>query len=181
MFKHVMRRLHNALLYGADPNISPYVVLDNNVVIDRTAKVFHFCVIRENVRIGEGSVIGHNVVVERDTKIGKNTTIQSQCHITANAVIGDNVFIGPGVTTMNEKVIANNGRAVPKIEQLVIEDGARVGAGATIAPGVTIGANAFVKANSFVTKNIPAGEVWGCRNGFAKAVRLGDVPVEEYL
>ena len=161
--------------------ISPYIVIDRGVKLALTAKVFHFVVLRDNVEIGENSIVGHNVVIERDTKIGNNTTIQSQCHITAEAIIGDNVFFGPGVVMTNEKNIANQGRAVPKIERAVIGNGARIGAGAVLAPGVNIGENAFVHANAFVTKDIPAGEIWGTPHGKSRAVKIGTVPESEWL
>ena len=162
-------------------NVSKLAHIDLHTTIAATAKVWHFTVIRTNVQIGHNSVIGHNVVIEKDTRIGNRTTIQSQCHITANAIIGNDVFFGPGVVTMNEKLIANNGRREPKIERLLIGNGARIGAGATLAPGITIGANAMIQANAFVTKDVPAGEYWGMRNGFAKATRIGSVPKEEWL
>jgi UDP-3-O-[3-hydroxymyristoyl] glucosamine N-acyltransferase len=161
--------------------ISPYVVIDKGVIIHESARIYHFSVIRDNVHIGAGSIIGHNVVVERDTVIGVNTTIQSQCHITAEATIGDDCFFGPGVVMTNEKNIANQGRTVSRIEHAVIGNGVRIGAGAVLAPGVQIGDNAFVHANSFVTKNIPAGEIWGTPHGKSRAVRIGKVPIEEYL
>ena len=161
--------------------VSQNTVIDGGVVIHETAKIFHFTVIRSNVIIGEHSVIGHNVVVERDTRIGRKTTIQSQCHITAEAEIGDNVFFGPGVVTMNEKIIANNNRATPKIEKLIVGNGARIGAGSRIAPGIIIGNNASIHANSFVTKNVPAGEIWGTPNGKSRACKVGIVPESEWL
>lgn len=161
--------------------ISQHTIIDKGVCIHETAKVYHFVVLRDNVRIGAGSVIGHNVVIERDTVIGQNTTIQSQCHITGEAVIGDNVFFGPGVVMTNEKNIANQGRTTPKIEGPTIGNGARIGAGSVIAPGVKIGKNAFIQANCFVTKDVPDGEIWGTPHGESRACKVGVVPLEEWL
>lgn len=50
---------------------------------------------------------------------------------------------------------------VEKIEKVVIEEGAWIGAGAVILPGVTIGRGAIVGANSVVNKSIGALEIWG--------------------
>lgn len=158
--------------------ISPHVVIDKGVCIDETAKVYHFTVLRDNVKIGPGTIIGHNVVIERDTVIGKNCTIQSNCHITGEAQIGDNVFFGPGVISSNEKNIANQGRTQPKIRGPIIGNGVRIGAGCLLAPGVRIGANAFIQAGTFVVEDVPAGEVWGGR-GRAKKIRM--VPESEWL
>ena len=177
---HSNREDHN--IYGyVSMYISQKSWIDKNVEVGEGSKVYHFTVLRENVKIGDNTVIGHNVVVERDTVIGDNCTIQSQCHITAEAEIGNNVFFGPSVVTMNERNIANQGRTTPKIEKLVIHDGARIGAGAILAPGITIGKNAFIHAGVFLTKDVPAGTVWGHRNGFATAKYIGQVPKEEWL
>jgi UDP-2-acetamido-3-amino-2,3-dideoxy-glucuronate N-acetyltransferase len=160
---------------------SDFAWIDGNVEVGEGTRIYHFTVIRENVKIGKNSIIGHNVVVERDTVIGDRTTIQSQCHITAEAVIGNDCFFGPGVVTMNERNIANNGRAIPKIEVLRIGNGVRIGAGAIIAPGIQIGDNAFIHAASFVTKSVGEGEIWGNLRGESRASRLGMVPMEERL
>jgi len=161
--------------------ISPMTMIDGGVNIDRSAKIFHFTVIRSNVKIGANTVIGHNVVIERDTVIGEGTTIQSQCHITAEAAIGNKVFFGPGVITTNEKNIANHGRTKPRIEKLEIGNGARIGAGSVLAPGIKIGANSFICAGSFVTKNVPAGEKWANKRGESRASKIGVVPEKEWL
>jgi acetyltransferase-like isoleucine patch superfamily enzyme len=158
--------------------ISTHSIVDGGVKISTGVKIFHHTVIRENVEIGERTVVGHCVVIERDTKIGCDCTIQSNTHITGEAIIGDRVFIGPGVTTSNEKNIANQGRTTPKIRGPIIGNGVRIGAGCLIAPGVRIGANAFIQAGTFVVEDVPAGEVWGGR-GRAKKIR--NVPESEWL
>jgi len=160
-------------------NISEHVIIDKGVQIDPTAKIYHFCVIRDNVKIGAGTVIGHGVVVERDTTIGNNVTIQSQCHITGEAKIGNNVFFGPGVIMTNEKNIANQGRTIPNIQGPIIGNGVRIGAGSIICPGVRIGSNSFIYAGTFVRKDIPAGEKWGMVGG--KQTMVGRVPESEWL
>jgi UDP-3-O-[3-hydroxymyristoyl] glucosamine N-acyltransferase len=156
-------------------------VVDNVRFIHPTARIYHNCVIRDGVYIGEGVVIGHLVVVERDTRIGAHTTIQSQCHITAEVEIGEYCFFGPGVLMSNEKNIANSGRTQAVIEGPRIGRGVRIGAGCYIAPGVTIGDNAFIYARSFVSKNVPAGEIWSNTSGKGRASRIGLVPREEWL
>ncbi len=165
----------------ADIFMSRFINIDEGVRIGKGSHIYHFVVLRENVNIGSDSIIGHNVVIERDTSIGERTTIQSQCHITANALIGNDCFFGPGVMTMNEKNIANQGRVEAKIERLTIGNGVRIGTAAIIAPGVTIGDNAFIQAGSFVTKNVGAGEIWGNRRDRSRATKLGMVPKEEWL
>ena len=173
-------REHNKLHY-MDVYVSPNIWIDEGVTVDCGVSIFHFTVLRANVSIGKDSVIGHNVVIERDTIIGERTTIQSQCHITAEAIIKSDCFFGPGVMTMNEKNIANQGRAEAKIEHLLVGNGARIGTGAILAPGIEIGANAFIKAGSFVTKNVGVGEIWANPKNGSRAVKVGMVPEGEWL
>jgi acetyltransferase-like isoleucine patch superfamily enzyme len=45
-------------------------------------------------------------------------------------------------------------------EEVVVEDGAFVGAGATVLPGVTVGEDAVVGAGVTVTRDVPAGAVY---------------------
>jgi len=44
-----------------------------------------------------------------------------------------------------------------RLGEVVVREGAMVGAGAVVLPGVEVGANAQVMANSVVTEDVPAG------------------------
>ena len=65
-------------------------------------------------------------------------------------VIEDDVFIGPGVITLNDKLMGG-ALAYPRICR-----GARIGGGSVILPGIVIGENATVGAGSVVTRSVPA-------------------------
>ena len=75
--------------------------------------------------------------------------------------IEDNVFIGHGVTFINDSypraTTATGGlqtEADWKVERTVIKRGASVGSGSTILSKVTVGENAIVGAGSVVTKDV---------------------------
>ena len=77
--------------------------------------------------------------------------------------IEDNVFIGHGVTFINDsypRATTAGGQlqteADWKVEPTVVKKGASIGSGATILANVTIGENAIVGAGSVVTKDVPA-------------------------
>jgi len=163
-----------------DAFISDYAWIDKGVEIEEGVYIYHFTVIRDNVKIGAKSIIGHNCTIEKNTIIGEQTTIQSNTHITAEAIIGNKVFIGPGVTMCNEKEIAALGRMEPNIEGPVIGNGVRIGAHSLICPGVRIGENAFILSGTRVTKDIPAGEIWGPREN-GRACKIGKVPKEQMI
>jgi acetyltransferase-like isoleucine patch superfamily enzyme len=76
--------------------------------------------------------------------------------------IEDNVFVGHGVTFVNDsypRATAPGGdlqtEADWKVEPTVIRKGASIGSGATILANITIGESAIVGAGSVVTKDVP--------------------------
>jgi acetyltransferase-like isoleucine patch superfamily enzyme len=120
-------------------------------------------------RIGDGSRIGTFVEIQRGAEVGANCKIQSHTFICDGVTLEDDVFVGHGVTFVNDK----RPRAVNERGELqrdddwqllrtVVERGASIGSGATILGGVRIGRRALVGAGAVVTKDVPpAGTVAG--------------------
>ena len=80
--------------------------------------------------------------------------------------IEDNVFIGHGVTFVNDsypRATTPGGdlqtEADWKVERTLVKRGASIGSGATILSNLSIGENAIVGAGSVVTKNVTANTV----------------------
>jgi UDP-2-acetamido-3-amino-2,3-dideoxy-glucuronate N-acetyltransferase len=116
-------------------------------------------------RIGEGSRICTFVEIQRGAVIGAACKIQSHTFICDGIEIGDRVFVGHGVTFVNDKVpraTAGDGGLQTEedweLQRTVVEDGASIGSGATILGGVRIGAGALVGAGAVVTRDVAAGE-----------------------
>ena len=98
-----------------------------------------------------------------ERQIGSNCKISSHTFVCEGVTIEDNVFIGHGVTFINDiyprATTADGGlqtEADWKVEPTLIRSGASIGPGATILANVTVGENAIVGAGSVVTKNVPA-------------------------
>jgi UDP-2-acetamido-3-amino-2,3-dideoxy-glucuronate N-acetyltransferase len=115
-------------------------------------------------RIGSGSRIGTFVEVQRGAEIGERCKIQSHSFVCDGVRIGDGVFVGHGVTFVNDKrprATAAGGELQTEADwelmETVVEDGVSIGSGATILGGVRIGAGALVGAGAVVTKDVPAG------------------------
>ena len=113
--------------------------------------------------VGEGSKIGAFVEIHKNAKIGKNCKISSHSFICEGVLIEDNVFIGHGVTFINDtypRATAADGTLQTekdwKVETTVIKKGASIGSGATILCNVVVGEHAIVGAGSVVTKDVPA-------------------------
>ena len=146
-------------------NQPPLIIEDNCVIgslvcisagntIKRGVMIGDHVSIREGNIIGEYTIIGKGVTIEYDTNIGSYTKIMNSSHITGNAIIGNHVFIGPMVTTMNDKYMD----VVKNIELKgpIIHDYSLIGSNSTLLPGVEIGEYAVIGAGAVVTSNIPA-------------------------
>jgi UDP-2-acetamido-3-amino-2,3-dideoxy-glucuronate N-acetyltransferase len=124
--------------------------------------------VQDNVRIGEGTRVGSFTLIHMGAKIGASTTIgshcnicecsigdrvsiQTACHITRGVVIEDDVFIGPGVITLNDRLM-NGIMCSPRICQ-----GAKIGGGSVILPGIVIGEKALIGAGSVVRRDVAPG------------------------
>ncbi len=116
-------------------------------------------------RIGDRSQIGTFVEVQRGAEIGAACKIQSHTFICDGVQIGDEVFVGHGVTFVNDKrPRATDGSGELQTESdwellvTVVERRASIGSGATILGGVRIGRGAIVGAGAVVTRDVAAGE-----------------------
>jgi acetyltransferase-like isoleucine patch superfamily enzyme len=87
-------------------------------------------------------------------RFGDGVRVMSHVYIPSRTWFGDHVFVGPGVTFLNERYPLRSEGTVPKGAS--IEDDVMIGGGCTILPGVRIGQRSFIAAGSVVTKDIPA-------------------------
>jgi acetyltransferase-like isoleucine patch superfamily enzyme len=112
--------------------------------------------------IGDRTVIGAFVEVQKNARVGKNCKISSHSFICEGVCIEDNVFIGHGVTFINDKyprATTPSGELQTekdwRVETTLIKRGASIGSGATILSSVIVGENAIVGAGSVVTASVP--------------------------
>ena len=113
--------------------------------------------------VGDYTRIGTFVEIQRGVRVGKRCKISSHSFLCEGVEIEDEVFIGHGVTFINDRYpkACNDrgelkGRADWNCEQTLVEAGASIGSGATILSGIRIGAGATVGAGSVVTRDVPA-------------------------
>jgi UDP-2-acetamido-3-amino-2,3-dideoxy-glucuronate N-acetyltransferase len=113
--------------------------------------------------IGSQTRVGTFVEVQRGASIGRRCKIQSHSFICDGVRIEDEVFVGHGVTFVNDKYPhATNESGEPQTEDdwellvTVVEHRASLGSGATVLGGVRIGREAVVGAGAVVTKDVPA-------------------------
>jgi acetyltransferase-like isoleucine patch superfamily enzyme len=138
-----------------------------------------FCCIADDVRLGEnvklskfinlyGCSVGDNTKIGAFVEIQKNATIGLNCKISSHTFICEgvtieaDVFIGHGVTFINDTypraTVVGGGLQTEAdwvVEPTMVKKGASIGSGSTILSHVTIGENAIVGAGSVVTKDVP--------------------------
>jgi acetyltransferase-like isoleucine patch superfamily enzyme len=113
-------------------------------------------------RIGDDSRIGAFVEIQKNAVVGCRCKISSHSFLCEGVRIEDEVFIGHGVTFINDKMPrATNSDGTPKSQNdwvlmpTIVRRGAAIGSGATILGNVVIGAYSLIGAGSVVTKDVP--------------------------
>ncbi|PKN68004.1 MAG: N-acetyltransferase [Deltaproteobacteria bacterium HGW-Deltaproteobacteria-12] len=138
-----------------------YLCISEDVKLGKDVKLSKF-INMYGCTIGDNTKIGAFVEIQKKAAVGSNCKISSHTFICEGVTIEDNVFIGHGVTFVNDsypRATAAGGalqtEADWKVEPTLVKKGASIGSGATILANVTIGENAIVGAGSVVTKNVP--------------------------
>ncbi|HZT68994.1 MAG TPA: acyltransferase [Terriglobia bacterium] len=134
--------------------ISPDVKLGKDVKLSKFINLY-------GCEIGDGTKIGAFVEIQKNSRIGKHCKISSHTFICEGVTIEDFVFVGHGVTFINDtypRATNPDGTLQTEndwtVERTLIKRGASIGSGATILPNVTVGENAIVGAGAVVTKDV---------------------------
>jgi len=136
-----------------------------DVKLGRNVRIFAF-VNLYGCEIGDETKIGSFVEIQKGATVGERCKISSHTFICEGVTIEPAVFVGHGVTFINDRhPRATNASGQLQTEadwapqRTVIRQGASIGSGATILGGVTVGENALVGAGSVVTRDVPPNAV----------------------
>jgi acetyltransferase-like isoleucine patch superfamily enzyme len=145
--------------------MNPHVCIAPDVKLGRDVKLSKFINLY-GCEIGDETKIGAFVEIQKNAVVGKRCKISSHTFVCEGVTIEDNVFIGHGVTFINDSypraTTAEGGlqtEADWKVERTRVKKGASIGSGSTILSNITIGENAIVGAGSVVTKDVPANTI----------------------
>jgi len=117
-------------------------------------RVWQFCIILPQARVGDNCNICAHVFIESDVTIGDRVTIKCGVQLWDGTRIEDDVFIGPNATFTNDRTPRSRKRRSLLVTR--VQRYATIGANATILPGLTIGRGAMVSAGAVVTRNVPS-------------------------
>lgn len=165
------------LILGNEVHIRAGSIIYSGCKIGNNVHIAHNTILREFTKIGDHSSIGSSVVCEGYTEIGHHTIVHAQTHLTAKMKIGNYVFIGPNVTTANDRRVRWNRPQIKDEDQgPIIEDGVIIGAGAALLPKIRIGKGSIVAMGAVVTKDVPPfSVVMGIPAKFARLVKEDEV------
>jgi len=136
-------------------SIAPSVKLGQSVKLSKFINLY-------GCEIGDETKIGAFVEIQKNATVGRRCKISSHTFVCEGVTIEDNVFIGHGVTFINDsypRSTTEDGELQTekdwRVEKTVIKKGASIGSGATILSNVVVGENAIVGAGSVVTRDVP--------------------------
>lgn len=118
-------------------------------------KIWHFCHVQRDARIGESCVLGQNVNIANGVIIGSRVKIQNNVSVYTGVELEDEVFLGPSCVLTNVTNPRSQVNRQAQYERTLIRRGATVGANATIVCGITLGRYSFVAAGAVVTRSVP--------------------------
>ena len=155
-------------------SIAPDVKLGEGVRLSKFINLY-------GCQIGDETKIGAFVEIQKNVSIGRRCKISSHTFICEGVTIEDSVFVGHGVTFINDfypRATTPDGELQTEkdwhVEATLIKRGASIGSGATILSRVVIGENAIVGAGSVVTRDVPPNAI--VAGNPAKVLRLVENP-----
>jgi len=135
--------------------IAPDVQLGKDVKLSQFINLY-------GCEVGDNTKIGAFVEIQKNARIGKNCKISSHSFVCEGVAIEDNVFVGHGVTFINDaypRATNSEGELQSEkdwnVEPTLVKKGASIGSGATILSNLVVGENALVGAGSVVTHDVP--------------------------
>ncbi|HKW34316.1 MAG TPA: acyltransferase [Candidatus Acidoferrum sp.] len=140
-------------------SIAPNVKLGREVKLSTYINLY-------GCQIGDETKIGAFVEIQKNASVGNRCKISSHTFVCEGVTIEDNVFIGHGVTFINDsypRATTSDGELKTekdwRVERTVVKRGASIGSGSTILSNVVIGENAIIGAGSVVTRDVPANTI----------------------
>ena len=121
-------------------------------------KIWAFCNILPNAKIGKNCNICDHTFIENDVFVGNNVTIKCGVQLWDGLYVEDDVFIGPNATFSNN-LYPRSKQHLKEPVRTFLRKNCSVGSNATILPGITIGNNAMVGAGAVVTHDVPANAI----------------------
>jgi UDP-2-acetamido-3-amino-2,3-dideoxy-glucuronate N-acetyltransferase len=135
----------------------PTAVIDHPTGIGAGSRIWHFCHIMKDAKLGRNCVLGQNCFVASGVIIGDDCHLQNNVSVYYGVTLEDNVFVGPSAVFTNDLNPRPFHHKNPEdYPRTLVRSGASIGANATVVAGVTVGRHAFLGAGSVLLRDLPA-------------------------
>ena len=133
---------------------SSYV--DQDAMIGKGTKIWHFCHIQSGAVIGAHCSLGQNVNISNNVHVGNGCKLQNNVTLYEGVTLEDYVFCGPSCVFTNYLTPrAKYPKGSKAYLKTIVKEGASIGANATIVCGHTVGRWALIGAGAVVTADVP--------------------------
>lgn len=142
-----------ALKIGGGSIIGASTVIHNGTEFEEDCYVGDLAAVREDCRLETGVLLGRLASTESDVRVGRGARILTGAYLTGSTIIEEYVFIGPNVTTTNDRYMSmwkDKTYAGPTVRTR-----AAIGAGASLLSGITVGEWAVVGMGAVVVTDVP--------------------------
>jgi UDP-2-acetamido-3-amino-2,3-dideoxy-glucuronate N-acetyltransferase len=133
----------------------PSSYIDQPCDIGEGTRIWHFCHVMTNAKIGKHCSLGQNVMIAGEVVIGDNVKIQNNVSLYTGVIVEDDVFLGPSCVFTNVINPRSQINRKSEYQKTLVKRGATIGANATIVCGATIGRYAFIGAGAVVRGDVP--------------------------
>ena len=130
--------------------------IDEDVEIGEGTKIWHFCHVLPNSKIGANCSVGQNVVIGPFAKIGDRVKVQNNVSVYQGVTLEDGVFCGPSCVFTNVSNPRSDIGRRDEFRVTVVKKGASIGANATIVCGHELGEFCFIGAGAVIVGDVPA-------------------------
>ena len=138
-----------------EPFVHESSYVDDEVIVGKGTRIWHFSHILKGSRIGENCSIGQNVMIGPDVAVGDNCKIQNNVSLYKGVELESGVFCGPSCVFTN---VFNPRAEIERKEEFRptrVRRGATIGANSTIVCGNDLGDYCLIAAGAVVTHPVP--------------------------
>ena len=139
--------IHPSFQHGANFKIGNFCVIEEDVIVGDNVTIENYVLLRAGTTIGNGVFVDSYVRSSGNNKIKDNVTLRYGCTIAKQVTVCNDTFVSPNVMTIYS---THEGKVAPGT---VIGERTHIGTAAVIGPGVTIGADVVIGAMAYVSKD----------------------------
>jgi len=143
-----MNEIHSSFKHGDGLKIGKFCVIDEDVQVGNNVTIENFVLLKKGTRIGHNVFVDSYVRSSGHNVIGDNVILRYGCTIAKGVIVDNYVFISPNVMT-----IYSNHKG-EEIEGTFIGHHCHIGTAAVIGPGVNIVPHSVVGAMAYVSRSI---------------------------